>query len=127
LAGRTAVVLYTGLGDRELLREALDAGARGFLLKETTLGEVAHALAQVAAGEIYVAPDLADYMVSPAAIADLPVLTPREREVLELLAEGMTNDGAAAALLISPETVQTHVRKAMAKLDADTRTEAVAT
>ena len=66
-------------------------------------------------------------MVSRAAIAELPVLTPREREVLELLAEGMTNDGAAAALSISPETVQTHVRKAMAKLDADTRTEAVAT
>jgi DNA-binding NarL/FixJ family response regulator len=127
LAAKTAVVLYTGLGDRELLHQALDAGARGFLLKDTTLGEVAQALAQVAAGETYVAPDLADALVSPETIAELPVLTPREREVLELLAEGMTNDGAAAALSISPETVQTHVRKAMAKLDADTRTEAVAT
>ena len=127
LAARTAVVLYTGLGDRELLHQALDAGARGFLLKESTLDEVAHALARAAAGEVHVAPDLADALVSPAAIAELPVLTPREREVLELLAEGMTNDGAAAALTISPETVQTHVRKAMAKLDADTRTEAVAT
>jgi DNA-binding NarL/FixJ family response regulator len=54
-------------------------------------------------------------------------LTPREQEVLSLVADGMTNDRVAAELAISPETVQTHVRKVMEKLDAETRTEAVAT
>jgi two-component system cell cycle sensor histidine kinase/response regulator CckA len=127
IAGKTAVVLYTGLGDRDLLQHALDAGARGFLLKDATLGEVAHALTRVAAGETYVAPDLAGALASSVTIAELPELTPRERQVLELLAAGMTNDAAAATLSISPETIQTHVRKAMAKLDADNRTEAVAT
>jgi DNA-binding NarL/FixJ family response regulator len=66
-------------------------------------------------------------IVTSTAAGEPPTLTPREREVLKLLAEGMTNDGAAAALSISPETIQTHVRKAMTKLDADTRTAAVAT
>jgi DNA-binding NarL/FixJ family response regulator len=57
----------------------------------------------------------------------VPSLTPREREVLSLVADGMTNDMAAAKLSISPETVQSHVRNVMGKLAADTRTEAVAT
>ncbi len=127
LAPNTAVVLYTGFGDRELLHQALDAGARGFLLKDASLEEVSSALRRVAAGEIHVDPALADRLVSPEMVAELPTLTPREREVLMLLAEGKTNDGAAAELSISPETVQTHVRKAMGKLQADTRTAAVAT
>jgi DNA-binding NarL/FixJ family response regulator len=127
LAPATAVVLYTGLGDRELLQQALDAGARGFLLKDTSLDEVADVLRRVAEGEVHVPADIADALVTPAAMAELPTLTPREREVLKLLAEGMTNDGAAAVLSLSPETIQTHVRKAMTKLQADTRTAAVAT
>jgi DNA-binding NarL/FixJ family response regulator len=127
LAPATSVVLYTGAGDHELLRKALDAVARGFLLKDASLDEVARVLLQVAGGEVYVAPGLADALVTPEIMAELPALTPREREVLALLAEGMTNDGAAAVLSLSPETIQTHVRKAMAKLHADTRTAAVAT
>ena len=55
------------------------------------------------------------------------VLTPREREVLRLLADGMRNEEIGRELQISPDTVRAHVRKAMARLDADTRTEAVAT
>jgi PAS domain S-box-containing protein len=58
---------------------------------------------------------------------DAPSLTPREREILSLVADGMTNDMVAATLSISPETVQTHVRNVMGKLEADSRTEAVAT
>ena len=54
-------------------------------------------------------------------------LTQRERDVLRLLADGMSNEEIGKSLFISPETVRTHVRKAMAKLDADTRTQAVAT
>jgi two-component system, cell cycle sensor histidine kinase and response regulator CckA len=127
LAPSTAVVLYTGQADRELLGQALDAGARGFLLKDATLDEVAAVLREVAAGSVHVDAALADGLVAPEALAELPALTAREQEVLKLLAEGKTNDGAAAELGISAETVQSHVRKAMSKLQADTRTAAVAT
>jgi PAS domain S-box-containing protein len=72
--------------------------------------------------------------VSPAALdrgeettVDVPALTPRERQILSLVADGMTNDMVATSLSISPETVQSHVRNVMSKLEADSRTEAVAT
>lgn len=126
-APETAVILYTAFGDRALLTEALDAGARGFVLKEAPLAEVVRAVELVAAGRTYVDPVLAGVLSSSAATDKMPNLTERERAVLRLLADGMTNEEIGKTLFISPETVRTHVRKAMAKLDADTRTEAVAT
>ena len=123
----TAVVLYTAFGDRALLSEALDAGARGFVLKEAPLPDLVRAVQQVAAGETYVDPVLAGVLVSQQMSAKLPQLTQREREVLRLLADGLANEEIGQRLTISSETVRTHVRKAMAKLDADTRTQAVAT
>jgi len=81
----------------------------------------------VVGGEAYVDPVLAGYLVSVALADRLPSITQREREVLRLLADGLANEKIGQQLHISPETVRTHVRKAMAKLDADTRTQAVAT
>jgi DNA-binding NarL/FixJ family response regulator len=126
-ASDTAVILYTAFGDRALLTEALDAGARGFVLKEAPLAEVVRAVELVAAGRTYVDPVLAGVLSSGEATARMATLTQRERDVLRLLADGMTNEEIGKNLFISPETVRTHVRKAMAKLDADTRTQAVAT
>ena len=123
----TAVILYTAFGDRALLTEALDAGARGFVLKEAPLAEVVRAVELVAGGKTYVDPVLAGVLSSGAATERIVVLTERERQVLRLLADGQTNEEIGRALFISPETVRTHVRKAMTKLDADTRTQAVAT
>jgi len=123
----TAVILYTAFGDRALLTEALDAGARGFVLKEAPLAEVVRAVELVAAGRTYVDPVLAGVLSSSAATERMTNLTQRERDVLRLLADGMSNEEIGKNLFISPETVRTHVRKAMAKLDADTRTQAVAT
>ena len=123
----TAVILYTAFGDRALLTEAMDAGARGFVLKEAPLAEVVRAVELVAAGRTYVDPVLAGVLSSSAATEKMSTLTQRERDVLRLLADGMSNDEIGKELFISPETVRTHVRKAMAKLDADTRTQAVAT
>ena len=123
----TSVILYTAFGDRALLTEALDAGARGFVLKEAPLAEVVRAVELVAAGRTYVDPVLAGVLSSSAAGDKTLNLTQRERDVLRLLADGMSNDEIGKSLFISPETVRTHVRKAMAKLDADTRTQAVAT
>ena len=122
----TAVILYSGYGDKALLIEALDAGARGFVLKEAPLVDLHRAIEAVARGETYVDPVLAGALASSEVTAQLPLLTQREREVLRLLADGSSNEEIGRALYISPETVRTHVRKAMAKLEADTRTEAVA-
>jgi DNA-binding NarL/FixJ family response regulator len=123
----TSIVFYTAYGDRALLSEALDVGARGFVLKEAPLGDLVRAVERVAAGEAYVDPVLAGVLVSAHATDKIPSLTQREREVLRLLADGLSNEEIGKRLFISPETVRTHVRKAMAKLEADTRTHAVAT
>ena len=123
----TAVILYTAYGDRALLTEALDAGARGFVLKEAPLADLGRALELVAGGGTYVDPVLAGFLASVNTTEKLPSLTQRERDVLRLLADGFSNEEIGKQLYISPETVRTHVRKAMDKLDADTRTQAVAT
>lgn len=127
ISPETAVVFYTAYGDRALLSEALDVGARGFVLKEAPLADLVRAVERVAAGEAYVDPVLAGILVSAHTTDKLPSLTQREREVLRLLADGLSNEEIGRKLFISPETVRTHVRKAMAKLEADTRTQAVAT
>jgi DNA-binding NarL/FixJ family response regulator len=126
VAPNTSIVFYTAYGDRALLSEALDVGARGFVLKEAPLPDLVRAVERVAAGEAYVDPVLAGVLVS-AQSDKIPSLTQREREVLRLLADGLANEEIGKRLFISPETVRTHLRKAMAKLEADTRTQAVAT
>jgi DNA-binding NarL/FixJ family response regulator len=123
----TALLLYTGHGDRALLVEALDVGVRGFVLKEAPLNELVRAVEIVAGGGTYVDPVLAGALVSAKLDTTLPELTERERRVLRMLADGLTNEEIGKRLFISPETVRTNVQKAMAKLDADTRTQAVAT
>jgi DNA-binding NarL/FixJ family response regulator len=121
----TGVIVYTAYGERALLTEALDAGARGFVLKEAPLDDLVRAVETVAAGGTYVDPVLAGVLAGSNA-ADIPSLTQRERDVLRHLADGLSNEEIGKRLFISPETVRTHIRKAMDKLDADTRTEAVA-
>jgi DNA-binding NarL/FixJ family response regulator len=123
----TLFVFYTAHGDRALLADALEVGARGFVLKEAPLHDLVRAVERVAAGDAYVDPVLAGILVGAPATDRVPTLTKREREVLRLLADGRSNDAIASTLGISSETVRTHIRKAMAKLDADTRTHAVAT
>ena len=97
------------------------------MLKEGPLTDLVNAVERVVAGEAYVDPVLAGFLVTDALERTAPTLTPREREVLRLLADGLANDEIGQRLQISPETVRTHVRKAMTKLEADTRTQAVAT
>lgn len=122
----TAPVLYTSYGDRAMLVEALDAGARGYVLKGAPLEELVRALRLVAEGGSYVDGALARTLASPSALEQVPQLTQRERDVLRLLAEGLRNDEIGRRLYISPQTVKAHVGKAMRKLEADTRTQAVA-
>jgi DNA-binding NarL/FixJ family response regulator len=123
---KTAVILYTGHSERSLLLEALDAGARGFLVKEAPLDDLARAIRTICGGGTYVDPALAGLLAGPQAAERLPTVTKREREILRLLADGMRNEQVARQLSISPLTVRSHVKNAMRKLEADTRTEAVA-
>ena len=125
VAPDTAIVVYTAYGDLAILSEALDAGVRGFVLKEAPLADQVRALERVVRGEAYIDPVLAGALVNGRA-DQVASLTQREREVLRMLADGHSNEEIGKRLHISPETVRTHVRKAMAKLDADTRTQAVA-
>ena len=125
-AKHTAVILYTGYSDRTLLVEALDAGVRGFVLKEAPLADLGRAIETVARGDVYVDPVLAGVLASGDATSGLSMLTQREREVLRLLADGMRNEEIGKNLHIAAETARAHIRNAMRKLDADTRTQAVA-
>lgn len=127
LAPETALIFYTAYGDRALVTEALDLGVRGFVLKEAPLQDLVRAVELVASGSTYVDPVLAGVLASATVTKGLPSLTQRERDVLRLLSDGLANEEIGKRLFISPETVRTHVRKAMAKLEADTRTQAVAT
>ena len=122
----TAVILYTAFGDRALLTEALDVGVRGFVLKEAPMVDLVRAVETVAAGSVYVDPVLAGVIASAQFTDTLPQLTKREREVLRLLSDGNSNEEIGKALFLSPETIRTHIQKAMRKLEADTRTQAVA-
>ena len=122
-----AIVLYTGYTDPDSgLAEAVRAGARGFVLKSSPAPRLIEALRSVAAGGHYVDPDLAAELSEHAELSRLTTLSPREREILDLLAGGLNGQAISECLFISPETVRTHVRNATAKLGAKTRVQAVA-
>jgi DNA-binding NarL/FixJ family response regulator len=120
----TGVVVFTAYSERSLLARGLESGARGYVLKEAPHETLVRAIEKVAGGESYVDPAL-----MPAVLASRDreeMLTAREREILQLLADGMSNSDVAAKLFISQETVKSHVRHILTKLEADTRTHAVA-
>jgi two-component system response regulator DesR len=124
---RTRVILYTGHSDSALVAEALDAGVKGFVLKEAPLGDVARAIQTVGAGSVYVDPVLAGALAAGETNGSVKLLSQREREVLRLLADGMRNEDIGQRLHIAAETARAHIRNAMRKLGAATRTQAVAT
>ena len=119
----SAVLIFTAYSERSLLSRGLESGAKGYVLKEAPHETLLRAIEKVAGGEGFVDPAL-----MPAFLTgkDDDTLTTREREILQLLADGMSNADVAAKLFISQETVKSHVRHILAKLEADTRTQAVA-
>jgi DNA-binding NarL/FixJ family response regulator len=119
-----AVLIFTAYSERSLLARGLESGAKGYILKEAPHQTLLRAIEKVAAGEGYVDPALMPAFLTGKDKDDM--LTGREREILQLLADGMSNQDVAAKLYISQETVKSHVRHILAKLEADTRTQAVA-
>src|ERR671936_699885 len=122
----TSVLLYSGVNDRGLASDALDAGARGFALKDAPLEDLARAVETVAAGGLYVDPVLAAALASGRRGDRRKTLSEREREVLRMLAEGGSYAEIGTTLFLSPDTVRAHAQRAMTKLGARTRTQAVA-
>src|SRR5688572_25731490 len=120
------VVLYTGSDDLELLLDGLDSGARGYALKEGAPDELLEAIEAVSIGDTYVDPRLRPALLSRGATERQPTLSDREREIMQLLAEGMTGEEIADRLVLSAETIKTHVRNAMVKLEARNRVHAIA-
>lgn len=121
------IVLYTGYTHANAgLQAAVRAGARGFVLKSSPAAELIEALRVVAAGGSYVDPDLAGLLAADGELARLASLSPRQLQILEMLADGLNGQMIAERLFLSPETIRTHVRNATAKLGARTRVQAVA-
>ena len=123
-AGSPRFLVYTGLTDPTMLAEAFECGAHGFVAKPGGLSVLVEGLREVGRGGSYRDPTLVKLAKSDAS-APSRVLSRREAEVLELLSTGLTGEQVAERLVLSPETIRTHVRNAMGKLQARTRTEAV--
>jgi DNA-binding NarL/FixJ family response regulator len=120
------IVIYTGNEESRSLATAMEAGARGFVLKSASPAMLIEALEVVARGGTFVDPDLAVALTPTTASTAWNTLSGREQEVIELLAAGLNGEQIAARLVLSPETVKTHVRNAMQRLGARTRAHAVA-
>jgi len=115
----TRVLIVTTFARPGYLRRALEAGVRGYLLKDQPSDQLAAAVRTVAAGGRVVAPELAE-----AAWAAPDPLSERERQVLRLAEQGATNKDIAEALALSPGTVRNYLHEAAQKLGADNRVEA---
>ena len=120
------MLLYTGVVNVDTLAVAMECGATGFALKSGEPTELLAAIVAVAAGEGFVDPRLRRVLLARETTDRVSVLSDREREVLDLLASGLTGEEAAVRLFLSPETIRSHIRNAMAKLDAQTRGHAIA-
>jgi DNA-binding NarL/FixJ family response regulator len=127
------VVILTTFDLDEYVFEALRLGASGFLVKDTEPAELVQAVRAVARGDALLSPGVTRRLVAefatrsrqPAPVADLDLLTEREREVVALVGEGLSNDEIAERLIMSPATAKTHVSRAMVKLGVRDRAQLV--
>jgi two-component system, NarL family, response regulator LiaR len=122
----TRVLALTSFSDEELIEGALRAGAIGYLLKNISGAQLADAIRAAHAGRSTLAPEAAEALIHVVSTPDAPGgdLTRRERQVLALMAEGLSNADIADRLVISRSTAKTHVSSVIAKLGASSRTEA---
>jgi DNA-binding NarL/FixJ family response regulator len=139
-AGGPRILILTTFDLDEYVYDALCAGASGFLLKDVTAERLFEAVRVIAAGEALLAPTVTRRLISEfarqrpmpgtpptPALAALATLTPRETQVLLLVAEGLSNPEIAARLVVTEETVKTHVSRVLSKLGLRDRTQAVVT
>lgn len=131
--GGSRIVILTTFDLDEYVFEALRVGASGFLVKDTEPVDLLRGVRAVAAGDALLSPGVTRRLIEqfasrsrvPAAPRDLRALTDREREVMALVAEGLSNEDIAGRLHVSPATAKTHVSRAMVKLGARDRAQLV--
>ena len=119
----SAIVVFTSNGGARLLAEALKAGVKGYVRKDSPPEDLVRAIRAARSGDFYVDPALSSTIVVGEGDR---TLTSRQREILQMLADGMQTEAVAKRLGLSTETVRTHTKRILAKLHADTRTQAVA-
>jgi DNA-binding NarL/FixJ family response regulator len=123
------ILIFTIFDEEARVLEAVRAGASGYLLKGTPAQRIVEAIAEVRRGGSVIQPQLARRLLrhfqDAARSPEAPTLTPRETEILHLIARGLSNRAAAEALDLSRATVRTHLEHIYAKLDVSNRTEAV--
>jgi DNA-binding NarL/FixJ family response regulator len=117
------IVIFTSDGGARLLSEALKAGVKGYVRKDSPSEDLIRAVEAARSGEFYIDPGLSSTIVLEEGDR---TLSARQREILQMLADGMQTDAVAQQLGLSTETVRTHTKRILAKLDASTRTQAVA-
>ena len=117
------VVVFTADGGARQLSDALKAGVKGYVRKDSPPEDLIRAIRAAVAGDFYIDPALSSTIVLEEGER---TLTARQREILQMLADGMQTDAVARKLGLSTETVRTHTKRILAKLDAATRTQAVA-
>jgi two-component system, NarL family, invasion response regulator UvrY len=122
-ANGAAIVVFTSDGGARLLSEALKAGVKGYVRKDSPADDLIRAIDAARTGEFYVDPGLSSTIVLDEGDR---TLSARQREILQMLANGMQTDAVAGQLGLSTETVRTHTKRILAKLEASTRTQAVA-
>ena len=131
LAPEVAVLVLTMFEDDESVFAAMRAGARGYLVKGASQEEISHAISGVAAGGAIFGPGVArrvlQYFAAPPSVAEVPFpeLSPREREVLDLIAAGLPNAAIAQRLGLAGKTVGNHISTIFAKLQVASRAEAI--
>jgi DNA-binding NarL/FixJ family response regulator len=120
---KAPIVIFTSDGGARLLSESLKAGVKGYVRKDSPSEDLVRAVEAARTGDFYVDPGLSSTIVLDEADR---TLSARQREILQMLADGMQTDAVAKKLGLSTETVRTHTKRILAKLEASTRTQAVA-
>jgi DNA-binding NarL/FixJ family response regulator len=118
-------VIFSAYGDRRLLSDAISAGARGYVMKGSPPEDLMRAIRTVSAGNAFVDPSLSPALLMTDGVGEAP-LSEREREILQLLAEGLHTEEVGRRIGLSAETVKSDTKRAIQKLEAGTRVHAVA-
>ncbi len=124
---RQRVVMLTMHVDRDVIERAMKAGAVGYVTKDSTVKEVALAVRMAANGDRIMSPRLAGVMADRSPSDDASRLSPREEELLQYIADGLSTTAVADRMCISPKTVKNHLASIYDKLDARDKTQAVLT
>jgi DNA-binding NarL/FixJ family response regulator len=124
-ASSVQTVVFSAYGDKRLLSDAIASGARGYVMKGSPPEDLLRAIRTVRSGKAFVDPSLSPALLMTHGATEAP-LSEREREILQLLAEGFHTEEVARRIGLSAETVKSDTKRAIMKLEADTRVHAVA-